>query len=70
MKYQLLFYDRRHHLRDRFEFWAPNDTEACGVAQDLEGAPWKELWCGPRRLDNWRQVHASVGGRRLTQGRR
>jgi hypothetical protein len=53
MRYRLLFYDRRHHLVSRFEFWAPNDAQAEGAARELTDAPQQELWCGQRVVRSW-----------------
>jgi hypothetical protein len=53
MRYKLLFLDRRHHVLNLFEFQAPDDSEAEGAAEDLNGTTPRELWCGPRLIKSW-----------------
>ena len=51
--YLLKSYDARGRLVDRFEFSAPNDSEAEAAVLDLESERTQELWRGTRWLRTW-----------------
>lgn len=53
MQYQLRFFDRRHHLADRFDFAAPDDSEAAAAAGLMSEGQEMELWSGDRCLLTW-----------------
>lgn len=48
--YLIKCFDAQGRLADRFEFAAPDDTEAEAALTELPGCGVRELWCGRRWL--------------------
>jgi len=55
--YRLYFLDRRGHFGRVEGFAAADDDAAVRIAEDQDNAV-KELWCGGRRVKQWREVPA------------